>query len=102
MSKKTVKLKWNNNKGVPCGAPYSFSVFRVSVMISVLICSLDLLPQELTDRLDSAVQEIRGDILPTLIRYYIANKPYDTDWVVLPAKAIFMPISARHLSATSG
>ena len=42
------------------------------------------LPQELTDRLASAVPEIRDDVLPTLVRYFIANKPDDTDWVVLP------------------
>ena len=42
------------------------------------------LPQELIDRLVSAVPEIHDDVLPTLVRYYIANKPDDTDWVVLP------------------
>ena len=42
------------------------------------------LPQELTERLASAVPEIRDDVLPTLVRYYIVNKPEDTDWVVLP------------------
>ncbi len=42
------------------------------------------LPQDLIDRLASSVPEIRDDVLPTLIQYYIANKPDDTDWVVLP------------------
>ena len=42
------------------------------------------LPQDLIDRLASAVPDIRHDVLPTLIQYYIANKPDDADWVVLP------------------
>ena len=42
------------------------------------------LPPELIKRLAAAVPEIRDDVLPTLIQYYIANKPEDTDWVVLP------------------
>ena len=43
------------------------------------------LPAELAERLDRACPEtVPPRVLRTLVAYYIANRPEDSDWVVLP------------------
>ena len=43
------------------------------------------LPLELAERLEQVRPEkMPSNILPTLVAYYLANRPEDSDWVVLP------------------
>ena len=43
------------------------------------------LPSELTERLEQIRPEkMPSNVLPTLVAYYLANRPEDSDWVVLP------------------
>lgn len=43
------------------------------------------LPSDLTERLEQIRPEkMPSDVLPTLVAYYLANRPEDSDWVVLP------------------
>ena len=43
------------------------------------------LPAELAERLDRACPEqVPTKVLRTLVAYYVANRPEDSDWVVLP------------------
>ena len=43
------------------------------------------LPAELAERLDRACPEtVPPQVLRTLVAYYVANRPEDSDWVVLP------------------
>ena len=46
-------------------------------------------------------KDIPNEVIHTLIAYYRANKPEDSDWVVMPVRAS-MPISAAQISAISG
>ena len=43
------------------------------------------LPLELAERLEQVRPEkMPSNVLPTLVAYYLANRPEDSDWVVLP------------------
>lgn len=43
------------------------------------------LPEELAVRLEQVRPEkMPSNVLPTLVAYYLANRPEDSDWVVLP------------------
>ena len=43
------------------------------------------LPPQLSERLEQACPEkMPSNVLPTLVAYYLANRPEDSDWVVLP------------------
>jgi hypothetical protein len=43
------------------------------------------LSQEMTDMLSETTPKgVPGTVLPTLVKYYLANKQEDSDWVVLP------------------
>lgn len=63
------------------------------------------LPSELMERLRAAAPEgVPFEIIETLVAYYIANKPEDSDWVVLPVAnfdAYFggTSFSKKHLKA---
>ena len=50
-----------------------------------LRCTEPELPAELAERLEQIRPEkMPSNILPTLVAYYLANRPEDSDWVVLP------------------
>lgn len=50
-----------------------------------LRCTEPELPAELAERLEQVRPEkMPSNILPTLVAYYLANRPEDSDWVVLP------------------
>lgn len=50
-----------------------------------LRCTEPELPAELAERLEQIRPEkMPANILPTLVAYYLANRPEDSDWVVLP------------------
>ena len=50
-----------------------------------LRCKEPELPAELAERLEQIRPEkMPSNILPTLVAYYLANRPEDSDWVVLP------------------
>ena len=43
------------------------------------------LPSELAERLEQVrPDKMPSNVLPTLVAYYLANRPEDSDWVVLP------------------
>ena len=43
-----------------------------------------ILPEQLISAAAQLAPDVRSDVIEVLVKYYIANKPYDTDWVVLP------------------
>ena len=50
-----------------------------------LRCTEPELPAELAERLEQIRPEkMPSNVLPTLVAYYLANRPEDGDWVVLP------------------
>ena len=50
-----------------------------------LRCTEPELPTELEERLEQVRPEkMPSNVLPTLVAYYLANRPEDSDWVVLP------------------
>lgn len=50
-----------------------------------LRCTEPELPAELAERLEQIRPEkMPFNVLPTLVAYYLANRPEDSDWVVLP------------------
>ena len=42
------------------------------------------LPDDIIDKISDTASDIRKDVIPTLICYYIENRQSDTDWVVMP------------------
>lgn len=42
------------------------------------------LPNDIIDKISETAPDIRKDVIPTLICYYVENKQSDTDWVVMP------------------
>lgn len=50
-----------------------------------LRCTEPELPTELEERLEQVRPEkMPSNVLPTLVAYYLTNRPEDSDWVVLP------------------
>ena len=43
-----------------------------------------ILPETVISAAAQLAPDVRSDVIEVLVKYYIANKPYDTDWVVLP------------------
>lgn len=43
-----------------------------------------VLPEQLISAAAQLAPDVRSDVVEALVKYYIANKPDDTDWVVLP------------------
>lgn len=60
------------------------------------------LPPELTEKVTTALpKEIPSEVVCTLIRYYLANRQDDCEWVVLPVASFDAPTSGTPASARS-